>query len=46
MKEIKVTFKERTAPKAVTRTCVNMSREQIVATYGLDDPDIEWYRFE
>lgn len=43
---ITVTFKETYMPKPVTRTCVNMTREQVIQTYGLDGSDIEWYKFE
>ena len=43
---IKVTFKESYMPKPVTRECVNMTRAQVIEMYGLDQPDIEWYRFE
>lgn len=43
---IKVTFKEVYMEKEVTRECVNMSKEQVIAIYGLNEPDIEWYQFE
>lgn len=46
MNKMTVTFKETYMPKTVTRTCINMSRAQIIKTYGLDSPDIEWYKFE
>ena len=43
---ITVTFKEVYMKNEVTRTCVNMSKEDVITTYGLDQPDIEWYQFE
>lgn len=43
---ITVTFKEVYMKKEVTRTCVNMSKESVIAVYGLNQPDIEWYQFE
>lgn len=46
-KETRVTveFKEKYMDGPVKRSCVNMTREQVVKIYGLDRPDIEWYRF-
>lgn len=44
--EITVTFKEVYMKKEVTRTCINMSREDVISVYGLNLPDIEWYQFE
>lgn len=43
---ITVTFKEVYMKKEVTRTCMNMSKEGVIAVYGLNEPDIEWYQFE
>lgn len=43
---ITVIFKEAYMKNEVTRTCVNMSKEDVITTYGLDQPDIEWYQFE
>lgn len=43
--KIKVQFKETYMQHSVERECVNMTREQIIKMYGLDGPDIEWYRF-
>lgn len=40
-----VEFKELYMDKPVTRTCVNMTRQQVIECYGLEDPDIELYRF-
>ena len=44
--KITVTFKELYMKNEVTRTCVNMSKEDVIAVYGLNQPDIEWYQFE
>ena len=43
--EITVQFKEKYMDKLVTRTCVNMAKEQVINVYGLNEPDIEWYKF-
>ena len=43
---ITVTFKEVYMKTEVTRTCLNMSKEDVITTYGLNQPDIEWYQFE
>lgn len=43
--EITVQFKEKYMDKPVTRTCVNMTKEQVINVYGLNEPDIEWYKF-
>lgn len=43
---ITVTFKEVYMKHEVTRTCMNMSKESVIAVYGLNEPDIEWYQFE
>lgn len=29
----------------VERTCTNMTEEQIVDMYGLEEDDVEWYEF-
>ena len=42
---ITVQFKETYMPHAVTRTCTNMTREQVTEIYGLNEPDIEWFKF-
>lgn len=42
---ITVRFKETYMPHAVERTCVNMTKQQVINIYGLNDPDIEWYEF-
>lgn len=44
--QITVTFKEVYMKNEVTRTCGNMSKEEVISIYGLDMPDIEWYQFE
>lgn len=43
--KITVEFMERYMGTPVTRTCYNMTREQIIELYGLNEPDIEWYKF-
>ena len=32
-------------PNPVTRTCLNMTKDQIIEIYNLDSDDIEWYKF-
>lgn len=44
--QITVTFKEVYMKHEVTRTCGNMSKEEVISIYGLDMPDIEWYQFD
>ena len=44
-KEIVVDFKETDMPHSVKRTCVNMTKKQIIDKYDLNNPDIEWYKF-
>lgn len=44
-KTITVRFKETYMNHPVERTCMNMTREQVIDIYNLDDPDIEWYEF-
>ena len=43
--KIVVQFKESYMPHSVTRECSNMTKEQVVDMYGLNNPDIEWYKF-
>ena len=47
MEENKITveFKESYMPHSVKRTCVNMTKEQIIKQYDLNSSDIEWYKF-
>ena len=48
MKETKtiiVRFKETYMPHPVERICTNMTKDQIIRIYGLEEPDIEWYEF-
>lgn len=40
-----VEFKETYMPHSVKRTCVNMTKKQIIEQYGLANSDIEWYKF-
>lgn len=44
-KTITVRFKESYMDHPVERTCTNMTREQVIDIYSLNDPDIEWYEF-
>jgi len=44
-KTITVRFKETYMTHPVERTCTNMTRDQVMDIYNLDDPDIEWYEF-
>lgn len=32
-------------PKPVERECTNMTKEQVIEMYGLNESDIEWYEF-
>ena len=43
--EIKVQFEEKYMDKPVIRTCVNMTKQQVINIYGLNESDIEWYEF-
>jgi hypothetical protein len=42
---MRVQFKETYMPNPVTRTCLNMTKDQIIEIYNLDSDDIEWYKF-
>lgn len=42
---IKVEFKETYMPKSVIRECANMTKEQVIEMYDLNNSDIEWYKF-
>ena len=44
-KKITVEFKESYMPHSVKRTCTNMTKKQIIEQYGLNNSDIEWYKF-
>ena len=44
-KKITVEFKESYMPHSVRRICYNMTKEQIIEQYGLNNSDIEWYKF-
>ena len=43
--KITVEFKEVYMPHSVKRTCYNMTKEQIIKQYDLNNSDIEWYKF-
>lgn len=42
---MKVEFKEIYMEKPVIRECINMTKEQVIEMYGLEEGDIEWYKF-
>lgn len=42
---ITVEFKEKSQPSSFIRHCYNMSKAQVIDVYGLNDDDIEWYKF-
>lgn len=44
-KKITVEFKESYMTHSVKRTCTNMTKKQIIEQYGLNNSDIEWYKF-
>ena len=43
--KITVEFKERYMRTPVRRTCINVTRKEVIELYGLKEPDIEWYKF-
>lgn len=43
--KITVEFKEVYMLHSVKRTCYNMTKEQIIKQYDLNNSDIEWYKF-
>lgn len=43
--KITVQFKEVYMDHPVTRTCENMTKEQIIDMYDLTDSSIEWFKF-
>ena len=43
--KITVEFKEVYMPHPVKRACYNMTKEQIIKQYDLNNSDIEWYKF-
>lgn len=45
METIRVEFKERYMECSVIRECIGMTEQQVIDRYGLQSPDIEWYRF-
>ena len=44
-KKITVEFKESYMQHSVKRTCYDMTKKQIIEQYGLNNSDIEWYKF-
>lgn len=43
-KKFKVKFKETYFPHAVERECWVPNEQEVIKIYGLNNPDIEWYR--
>lgn len=46
MKHWKITIKERGGALLTPESYGEQTREDIVSFYGLDEPDVEWYRIE
>ena len=44
IKKFKVEFKETYFPHSVERECHVTSEREVIKIYGLDQPDIEWYK--
>lgn len=44
IKKFKVEFKETYFPHAVERECHVTSEQEVIKIYGLNNPDIEWYK--
>lgn len=44
MAKYKVVFKEAYMPHPVERECDVPSEEEVIWIYGLEEPDIEWYK--
>lgn len=44
MAKFKVVMKEVGSDHEITQTAVCETREQVIKWYGLEDPDIEYYR--
>ena len=42
---MKVEFKETYVAHSVVRECNNLTKEQVIKIYELNNPDIEWYKF-
>lgn len=46
-RHFKITVKERTTRQILTPEYIgNASREQVIQFFGLEEPDIEWYKIE
>lgn len=43
-KKFKVEFKERYFPHSVERECIVPNEKEVIKIYGLNEPDIEWYK--
>lgn len=44
MAKFKVEFKEAYMPHPVERECDVPSEAEVIRIYGLEEPDIEWYK--
>lgn len=44
MAKFKVEFKEAYMPHAVERICDAPNEAEVIKIYGLEEPDIEWYK--
>lgn len=44
MAKFKVEFKEAYMPHPVERECDVPSEAEVIKIYGLEEPDIEWYK--
>ena len=44
MAKFKVEFKEAYMPHAVERICDVPNESEVIRIYGLEEPDVEWYR--
>ena len=44
MAKFKVEFKEAYMPHAVERICDVPNEAEVIKIYGLEEPDIEWYK--
>lgn len=43
-KRFKVEFKESYFPHSVERECIVPNEKEVIKIYGLNEPDIEWYK--
>ena len=43
-KKFKVVMKERNCDHEIIQTAVCRTRQEVIDWYGLNEPDIEWYK--